>query len=653
MDESSPPPTSELDGSEPEIIDVDEIDRQQQRDYAYDVYLEVSKSFYTWEREDASQALAGLARNHTKRKSSRRPFPTHDLQYQEGEKRIPFTVEKWTSHSHEKQSITSEPILVVAQGWDPYPQYTACTPTSTSLSGPPNPHLRASFAPYADDVRFKLEPFLADFEDFAWQNDFPDPDSELIQLEVVRRLVFHEKKFSYNDIDELQIFPFPVRENNRAGLVSYALQRDFCWLAPHDSDEQLQRSYVDDSLDLYGELTKDLPLFCPSLSCLKSFCSIHGFSNPVFPSKPKVTTAAMMDQTSRKKHPPCKRDCYQSMEFGHLNMVNSHWSREEVTLFASVIKLTPDTFPCDLAVICRKPCFEVYIQRRNTFSDEDIASYNRDMEEQKQASAESEAKVIELYEDELIDQGRDIAITMVTACYHLGACNQFADKCLCFQKRQRCQRGCRCAKTCELRFKGCRCSHKKTPRGVRVCGPSTNCPCRLRNRECDPELCKGCNARSDSSGDKKNCKNVDIQKGRFQQIWIKKSAYGLGAFAVDNIAKDKFIGEYVGETYIDASLPTFLSPMQKHVGLNYLFTYTENPEEGDNISLDSWNIGNETRYLNDDYERSNCLAKTYFVNGSYRIALFTLKQVRSGDALTLSYGDKYWLKEDAEENEHS
>ena len=65
------------------------------------------------------------------------------------------------------------------------------------------------------------------------------------------------------------------------------------------------------------------------------------------------------------------------------------------------MKLAPDTLPCDLAVICRKPCFEVsiqihiipkvlflcieqmFIQRLNTFSDEEITSYNRDLEDQR------------------------------------------------------------------------------------------------------------------------------------------------------------------------------------------------------------------------------------------------------------------------------
>jgi hypothetical protein len=44
--------------------------------------------------------------------------------------------------------------------------------------------------------------------------------AEIIQLEVVRQLVFRHK-FSYAEIDDLQILPFPVRKNNLEGLVSF------------------------------------------------------------------------------------------------------------------------------------------------------------------------------------------------------------------------------------------------------------------------------------------------------------------------------------------------------------------------------------------------------------------------------------------------
>ena len=183
MDEnlSTPhPPT--FDGFEPIIIDGEESDNKDQRDVAHEVYLKVLTSFNTWEREYASQTLTGLARNHAKRKPRQRPRPTADLPNQDGEK-LSFIFEEFTSSSHTangirrtyKRRMASEPIFQ-ADPWEPYPRYTACTPTSTNLSGPADPHIRASFAPFADDDNFELELYLANFEDFIWQNEYPDPD---------------------------------------------------------------------------------------------------------------------------------------------------------------------------------------------------------------------------------------------------------------------------------------------------------------------------------------------------------------------------------------------------------------------------------------------------------------------------------------------
>lgn len=59
---------------------------------------------------------------------------------------------------------------------------------------------------------------------FAYLHSFiPDKwsfSAEIIQLEVVRELVFRHK-FSYADVDDLQILPFPVRKNNLEGLVLF------------------------------------------------------------------------------------------------------------------------------------------------------------------------------------------------------------------------------------------------------------------------------------------------------------------------------------------------------------------------------------------------------------------------------------------------
>ena len=58
--------------------------------------------------------------------------------------------------------------------------------------------------------------------------------------------------------------------------------------------------------------------------------------------------------------------------------------------------------------------------------------------------------------------------------------------------------------------------------------------------------------------------------------------------------------------------------MQQHVRLNYLFTWTENPPDlGDDtlvgMGLDSWDVGNETRYLNHSETAKNCQATSEFL----------------------------------------
>jgi hypothetical protein len=187
MDENlSTPRQPTSDGFEPVIVDGQELDAEaEKRNVAHEVYLEVSTSFYTWERGHASQTLAGLARNHAKRKPKQRPRRAADLQNQDSGEKISFIFEEFTSSSHTasgirrtyKHRIASEPILRAdPSSFEPYPRYTACTPTSTNLTGPLNAHLRASFAPFADDGSFKLELYLANFEDFIWQSEYPDPD---------------------------------------------------------------------------------------------------------------------------------------------------------------------------------------------------------------------------------------------------------------------------------------------------------------------------------------------------------------------------------------------------------------------------------------------------------------------------------------------
>lgn len=103
-----------------------------------------------------------------------------------------------------------------------------------------------------------------------------------------------------------------------------------------------------------------------------------------------------------------------------------------------------------------------------------------------------------------------ISYLRIPPCSHNGPCNRTSPECQCFAQSQECQRNCRCSLDCTFCFpftlltqyllmppltgqrrrKGCKCSYDKS----RMCSRHT-CPCRHAGRECDPELCKRCDAR--------------------------------------------------------------------------------------------------------------------------------------------------------------
>ncbi|PPQ91066.1 hypothetical protein CVT25_014734 [Psilocybe cyanescens] len=142
------------------------------------------------------------------------------------------------------------------------------------------------------------------------------------------------------------------------------------------------------------------------------------------------------------------------------------------------------------------------------------------------------------------------------------------------------------------------------------------------------------------------CQNMDLQRGKFARIHIKPSKFGLGAFATKAIKSGSYIGEYIGERLNDEGASSIVS-LQKYADLNYAFGYVGE-------TLDSWRVGNETRYLNDSKPNlPNCNAKVLTVDSEPRIvieakflirAIRTATKIAAGEELFLSYGDAYWEK---------
>ncbi|KAF8877834.1 hypothetical protein CPB84DRAFT_1966274 [Gymnopilus junonius] len=574
----------------PDDLDDDFISPLHHDETAYHVYKDLWNNFYDWERDHSKAKLKDLSKPSSRAKDLRTSsavtseyFPTHeDVEY--------FEVEDYDLKTGlvTRYTVAAEPFLL--ERWDPYARYNSCTSASKSVpANPVNGHLRLSFIPYADDENFDYENYLEDFEDFKWQNDFIDPDLEVIQLETARRL-HYTHNFTFSDIDNLGIFKFPMRETSNSGLIWYNAQRDpLPWPAmPPGAIRQLQSGFI------------KLPAHI-----LRSTWS----ANPVILPKATQTSQEMKEDGND----PCSNDCYKLKNFDNMILANEDWDENDYECFNSVIQLAPDTLPCDLAVICKKPCYEMFIQRLNVFQDEEIIM------EKSQDDGNKKPEFEFLEENE-----KPMNIELVQPCYHAGPCNRL---CPCYKAKQRCQRSCRCSKKCKLRYTGCKC-HKKGKKST-TCG-DYSCRCRKLLRECDPEACRKCDARHG------RCSNTDVQRGKFSNVYIKGSEHGLGAFAAKDIKQGECVGEYIGELHLSL-LYDHMAILQKHIHSNYAFDLV-----GGITVLDSAYLGNETRYLNHSSNHSNCSAEVMLINGEQRIVLTAIRNIKADEELTLNYGSAYW-----------
>jgi len=120
----------------------------------------------------------------------------------------------------------------------------------------------------------------------------------MIQLEAARRLHYGHQ-ISFENINNLHIFAFPLWKTNRSGLIWCCHQRlvhyiyfsqlsqisefyrDQLWWpgAQMSVLEKLPSKFVNADLSLEQNVIKDLPEFCARPNCLKSCCKIHGLSS--------------------------------------------------------------------------------------------------------------------------------------------------------------------------------------------------------------------------------------------------------------------------------------------------------------------------------------------------------------------------------------
>ncbi|KAF8067457.1 hypothetical protein FPV67DRAFT_1492038 [Lyophyllum atratum] len=623
-----------------ELPDAPVMDAQKLQD-AITVYREAWREFYTWEAIECTRTI----------KECERPTTVYEIEREREEEEIhfdaypqefdpeplvdphveSFTVEEFDGYGESVRYATLICPDVDREEIRPYSRYEACTPASYNYAKETHHGDALDFIPYADDEAFPIEEYLRSFELFSWQTDFPDPDCEMIQLEVATRLItvnssILEEGFTIPEVDQLNILR-KLRIHRSSGLLWDTAQRDGLWWSSLPGDPTISRDFVPKTRDVFEHVNQEIPNFCPKLKCLRSFCATH--KNPyggLDIVKPKLRS----DELEVAGRGGCGDTCFRYVYGEDYPTGLVKWEDpEDVVEVESILKLLPDESPCNLAVICRKRCFEIFAFRCSRFNDADI-------EDGRVPERPPHALKPIFVDDYFENDANSGKFTVPPPCHHPGPCDQFT--CSCHQNNQHCQRSCRCDRKCAIRWKGCDCKHSKKSRGGdRPCQSADKCKCLRAGRECDPELCVRCGARGKGKA-KGNCRNVNLQRGEFPTIMVRYGSYGLGAFATSQISENTTIGEYFGEIIRDIEHGSY-AIIHAHTGLNYIFDL-------DSIySLDAAKLGNEMRYLNDYRDRpdyNNCVAQLRLIDGDHRIALVTNQSVQPNEELFLSYGENYW-----------
>jgi SET domain-containing protein len=121
-------------------------------------------------------------------------------------------------------------------------------------------------------------------------------------------------------------------------------------------------------------------------------------------------------------------------------------------------------------------------------------------------------------------------------------------------------------------------------------------------------------------------KKYKIRKPLRQPVYsllVKRSKAGLGLYAGEEIPKNKFIIEYIGEIIND-------DEADRRLG-RYLF------EVKKDINIDGTSRENTARYINHSC-KPNC--EIYFSKG--RVNVRSLRKIKAGEELNYDYGDEYF-----------
>ncbi|KAF9008270.1 hypothetical protein BDQ17DRAFT_1407044 [Cyathus striatus] len=522
-------------------------------------------------------------------------------------------------------TTTVRAITVEVPQVAPYPYYETTTPLMSNIMVGDDSHYMP-FIPYTDDEDFMenhFDQYRSRFKYFEWTDIRErDPDMELIVLETAGRLLYTDlglppsiaRPITLEDIDAANVLPLkllPVEDKNlapgREGVLKACQRRDFPSWPPNPSPVPSVSKISTRPKEILEGLSK---CFCNNLNCIVGFCQLHVNEMPI-PNA--VAPTLSMESILRSIEKECGPECCLRGPAA-ARSIPTDWSENDHELLEMVLKYDPDAVPCDLAVICRKPCYEIQKYREQNLTP----SVPLGRGTKRNASARSGN-----YHDY---DSREFVPN--DPCSHTGPCSP-AFNCQCYQNAAHCSSACRCSKTCPRRLF---CSCTKTKKG-NAC-TSDKCPCMRAKRECDPELCVRCSCRDAEAN---VCQNAQLQQGVKKHTEVRPSDWGLGLFIQEPAKTGDLISEYIGELICDSTMIS-RNDIYRYTGRCYLF------ELNKTYTIDSAVAGNETRYINHSKD-PNCEARVMMVNGEHRIGMYALKSIEPGAELLFDYGGVFFISE--------
>lgn len=387
------------------------------------------------------------------------------------------------------------------------------------------------------------------------------------------------------------------------------------------------------------------------------------------------------------------KDCYITFirQQSNNNGDKHEWSYMDCANLRRLLNVCKKNF-CQIAAIMGNiSCKNVYLKAKEIMPDLQAYVSNNDCNDIPKARKQQVQKTDVMELRKPIELNAENIPHQFFGCKHDGPCT-IDNNCSCIINKTHCEKFCNCEMECTQRFPGCACKDGKCQTDEcpcfqfhRECDPDKCKSCQsylpsnivnlaiewLKENAIDyynkhylwvGSHNKSNKASSSSSslmslksndGDEnkektydentlieiegipninpfKLCDNNKCTLQRKKKLWIGRSdIHGFGCFAGENVKKDEYITEYLGEmiSQIEADRRGKVYDEQN---ISYLFNLNEE------YCIDATRKGCKMKFANHSI-KPNCRAKIITVNGDHRICIYAKRDLAKGEELLFDY----------------